>query len=304
MVELSLVQLFAIALAVSAALASASQHLLIRKGTIEGKPVTAVFVVMVINVIVLVPIVGILYYPTYRLTPTSWAAFILAGLLASMLGRALHFESISRIGASRTAPIVASWALFASVLGVLILDETMTAAHAFGIVLVIGGIAVIAWETSNDNPSDLQPRELLIGLLIPFGAALAVGWEPILANVGFSEGTPPLVGLAVKTLAAAVGFSVFLWWRDALPTRLELGTTDMRWFLLAGVANTAFLLVYYFALNIAPVNVVTPIVTTNTLFVVVLSASLMPTHLERVTWKLTASAAVVVVGVILVTISG
>lgn len=304
MVALTPTQLLGVTLAVGAALASAGQYLFIRKGTVEGAPFTAVFVVMVINVVVLVPLVGVLYYPRYGLTWTSLVAFVAAGLLASLLGRVLHFESIGRIGASRTAPILASWALIASVLGVLILGETMTASHALGIVLVIGGIAVIAWETSNDNPDDLPRRELLIGLLIPFGAALAVGWEPILANVGFSEGTPPLVGLAVKTLAAVVGFSVFLWWRGAVPKRSELRTTDMRWFLLAGVANTAFLLLYYFAINVAPVNVVTPIVTTNTLFVVALSAVLMPTHLEKVTWKLTVSAAVVVGGVMLITLSG
>lgn len=68
--------------------------------------------------LVLVPLVGIAYYPDYGLTKTSLLSFTAAGLSGTMLGRVFLYASIDRIGASRTAPIIASWALIASVLGV------------------------------------------------------------------------------------------------------------------------------------------------------------------------------------------
>lgn len=302
MVEVS--HLLAVGLAVGAALSSASSNLCVRQGTDSGTTEDAIFVVSIVNVAVLLPVVVVRYYPNYGLTRLSLVSFAIAGILGTLIGRALNFISIAKIGASRTAPILASWALISTVLGVVFLDETLTAVHGVGIVLVVVGVAVIAWLTSNDNPEDLPRRELLVGLLIPFGAAVAVGWEPIFANVGFDEGTPPLVGLAVKSVAAALGFGLYLWWDDDLPDRSMLRGTNARWFVLAGLLNTVFLLGYYIALSIAPVNVVSPIIVTNTLFVVVLAALFMPERLERVTWGLFTAAAVVVAGVLLITAFG
>ncbi|WP_144906410.1 DMT family transporter [Halobellus captivus] len=302
MVEIS--HLLAVGLAIGAAVSSATSNLSVRQGTDSGRTKDAIFVVSIVNVLVLLPIVAVRFYPEYGLTRLSLVSFAIAGILGTLIGRALNFASIDKIGASRTAPILASWALISTVLGVIFLGETLTAIHGVGIFLVVGGVAVIAWKTSNDNPEDLPRPELLIGLLIPFGAAVAVGWEPIFANVGFDEGTPPLVGLAVKSIAAALGFALYLWWDDDLPDRSVVRGTNARWFVFAGLTNTLFLLGYYVALSIAPVNIVSPIVVTNTLFVVVLAALFMPERLERVTWQIMAAALVVVAGVLLITAFG
>ena len=298
------VHLVGVLLSLGAAFAGASQNLFIRIGTDEGNAYDAVLVVMLLNVVLLLPPVLVIYYPDYGLTRQSWISFIAAGVLGTLLGRMCTYSSIDRIGASRTAPIVASWALISSVLGVIVLGETLTPLHGFGIVLIVAGVAVIAWETSQENPDDLPRRELLIGLLIPVLGAFAFGVEPIFANVGFAEGTPAPVGLVVKTIFATGGFALYLRWRNALPDRATLLSRNSRWFFLAGIASTCFLLGYYVGLSLAPVNVVVPIIVTNTLFVVVLSALFMPQRLERVTARLLAAAAVVVVGVLVITLSG
>lgn len=294
--------LIAIFLALGSAIALASQSLFIRIGTQRGKSLNAVFVVILVNLIVLFPLVSILYYPDYGLTHVSWLSFVVAGMFGTMLGRVLKFTSISRIGASRTEPITASNALFATVLGMVLLGETLTVIHGVGVVLIVVGVAAIAWETSHENPDDLPLRELAVGLLIPLGAALAYAIEPIFANFGFDEGTPALVGLLVKTVAASLAFTLYLRWRGSLPGPAELRSNDTRWFAFAGVANTVFLLGYYGALSIAPVSVVVPIIITSTLFVVILSALFMPQRLERVTWRLAMAAATVVIGVLVITI--
>ncbi|MFB6251748.1 MAG: EamA family transporter [Halobellus sp.] len=291
-------------LAVGAAVCSAVSNLSVRKGTERGSTADAILLVAICNVAILLPIVAVVYYPDYGLTRTSLLSFVVAGVLGTLIGRALMFTSIDRIGASRTAPIIASWALISTGLGVVFLDETLSLTHSVGVVLVVSGIAVIAWLTSNDNAADLSGRELLIGLSIPFLAAVAVGWEPIFANVGFDEGTPALVGLSIKSVAAVSGIAGYLWWRDALPAGSTLRGQNAQWFVFAGVTNTLFLLGYYVALTVAPVNVVSPLIVTNTLFVVVLSALFMPERLERVSWQLLAASAVVVAGVALITVSG
>lgn len=293
----------AVLLAVGAAVAAAGNQLFIRFGTEEGHVHHAVIVVMAVNLLVLVPLVSVLYYPAYGLTLRSGISFVAAGVLGTLLGRVCLYTSIGRIGASRTAPIVSSNALVATVLGVVVLGETLAARHAAGVVLIVGGVAAIAWETSHENPENLSRRELAIGLAIPAAGALAFGWEPIYASFGFAEGTPAPVGVVVKTAAATLGFVLYLRWRGALPGRSLLRTTDLRWFVLAGFANTAFLLGYYVALSVAPVNVVLPLINTQTMFVVLLSALVVPERLEVVTWQLAVAALAVVAGAVMVSVS-
>lgn len=292
------------ALALMAAISVAMTNLFIRKGTDSGRAYDAVFIVMVVEVVLLTAPIAVGYYPAYRLTPVSIVAFAAAGLVGTMWGQIFHFQSIDLIGASRAAPIVASWALVSTVLGAILLDEVITAQHALGVICVVVGVAAIAWETSQDAPGNPSRRELLIGLALPFAAAVAYGLEPILAKLGLGAGTPAPVGLVVKTVAALIGFAGYLAWRDNLPAVARLRSTSGRWFVLAGVTTTLFLIGYYLGLALAPVSIVAPIVATNILFVVVLSAVFMPQRLERVTWRLVAAATVVVVGVVLITAGG
>jgi drug/metabolite transporter (DMT)-like permease len=294
----------AIVIAVAAAMSNAASQLWIRLGTSDGEAFDAVLIVMVTNVIVLIPVVAIAYFPHYGLTSTAWLMFAAAGLFGTMLGRASMYSSINRIGASRTSPIVATQALIASALGIVVLGERVTLFHGIGVALLVSGIAVLSWETTQENPDDLPRRKLLIGLLLPFGAAFAYGVEPIFASEGLRQGTPAPVGLAIKTFAATMGFVTYLRWRSALPSLNTIKSANTRWFVLAGLGNSLFLLGYYTALELAPVSVVVPIAMTYTLFVVVFSTLFMPRHLEQITWRLVASTVVVVAGAVVITVFG
>lgn len=143
----------------------------------------------------------------------------------------------------------------------------------------------------------------LVGLLFPLVAALLYGVEPLFAKTGFAAGTPPLLGLAIKTTAATLGFLIYLRLTGLGAALGEKQNLLSRWNLAAGVANTMALLSYYTALTIAPVTLVTPLIQMSPVFVVVLSYLLLQ-RIERVTWQLAAAAGVVVAGAVLVTVGG
>lgn len=291
----------AILLAFGSSIAVATHNLFVRGGTERGTPADAYFIVVSISTLVLVPLVALTYYPDYGLTVVAVLSFVGAGIVGALFGMMMLYVSIERIGAGRTTPIMASQALFATILGVMLLGETLNAAHAAGVVLMVIGIAVIARETSTENPDNLSRRELWLSLSFALGAAIAFGWEPIFANFGFAEGTPAMVGAAVKTTAAWLGFTLYMRYRNGLARITRIRKSDMRWYILAGIAYTLFMIGYYLGLEIAPVSVVVPIIITSTLWVVVLSALVMPQRLERVTWRLAGAATLVVIGAILVT---
>ncbi|MFC6939054.1 EamA family transporter [Salinirubellus sp. GCM10025818] len=294
-------------LAALAALGWAGQYVFIRLGTRTGSVTGAMLVSLACNVALVVPAVAVLYYPGYGLTLGSVAAFAGAGIAGSVLSRVAQFEATRTIGASRTAPVVSSTALVSALLAVVFLDETLTGPHLAGILLIVGAVAVISRETAREEaPGSLADAGAY--LLLPVLAALALGVEPILLKLGFAAGTPTFVGLAVMLSAAAVGYAAFVVARDGLPSRGSLsgvrGDANLRWYLGAGVAGTLALVGYFAALAVAPVVVVVPILQAAPLLVVGLSAVFLPRGLERVTPRLVVAAAAVVVGTVVVSLSG
>jgi drug/metabolite transporter (DMT)-like permease len=292
--------------AVLAALGWAGQYVFIRLGTRTGSVTAAMLVSLACNVALVVPAVAVLYYPDYGLTLGSVAAFAGAGIAGSVLSRVAQFEATRTIGASRTAPVVSSTALVSALLAVVLLEETLTGPHLVGILLIVGAVAVISRETAREE----APGSLLdagVYLLLPVLAALALGVEPILLKIGFAAGTPTFVGLAVMLSAAAVGYAAFVLARDGLPAPSlsgVRGNSNLRWYLGAGVAGTLALVGYFAALAVAPVVVVVPILQAAPLLVVGLSAVFLPRGLERVTPRLVVAAAAVVVGTVVVSLSG
>lgn len=304
-------------LAVLAALGWAGQYVFIRLGTRTGSVTSAMLVSLACNVALVVPAVAVLHYPEYGLTLPSAAAFAGAGIAGSVLSRVAQFEATRTIGASRTAPVVSSTALVSALLAVLFLDETLTVPHLAGIVLIVGAVAVITRETARDDGAVDSLADAGAYLLLPVLAALALGIEPILLKLGFAAGTPTFVGLAVMLSAAAVGYAAFVAVRDGLPALSPSSVAgaaggdgrggrdgNLRWYLGAGVAGTLALVGYFAALAVAPVVVVVPILQAAPLLVVGLSAVFLPRGLERVTPRLVAASLAVVVGTVVVSLSG
>lgn len=288
-------------LALLSALAVATATICIRAGTHDGRTAEALVAVLAINSLILVPAAAVLEYPSYDVTPASLGAFVMAGLVGTLFGRGLHYLSIRRVGANLAEPIKASQPLHASFLAVLLLGEVLTGPHLVGIVLIVLGVGLVVLAASERSFAAYEDVTLP-ALAIPFGAALLFGVEPIFAKFGFEAGTPVLVGLSIKTVVAAIGFGGFL----AARGELSLGAIRAGrpgWYAAAGLANTAFLVSYYSALELSTVTVVVPILQTSPVFVIAIS-SVALADLEHVSWRLVAGTLVVVAGGVIVTLVG
>ena len=292
-----------IALAVVGAVGWALQYVCIRLATDHesGSVAAAMVVALATNVLVVVPVVAVWFYPDYGLTPLSVVAFAAAGFAGSLVARVAQFASTTTIGASRTAPVVSTTALFSAAFAVAFLDETLTPTHAAGILLVVGGVAVISYDTARDG-DEADLREAGGALVLPLVSALALGVEPVFVKTGLSEGTSAFVGLAVMVTAATVGYLGY-----ARATRAvslpDLQAAPLRWYVGSGLGSTLALAGYFGSLALLPVVVVVPIFQTAPLLVLLLSAAFLPHRLERVTPRLLAAAVVVVVGTTVVSLS-
>lgn len=278
----------------------AGQALTVRMATRRGTAADVLVVTLLVNVIVVVPLALLVPPSDYPLTTRSVAAFVAAGIAGTVLGRLALYTGIKRVGASRAEPVKGANPLFAALAAVAVLGERLVAAHAIGIVLIAAGVAVLSWERAGDGAEDELGSVTDLGF--PLLAALLFGVEPIFAKIGLAEGTPYLVGAAIKVLAAAVGYLGYLRWRGALP-RVGTFSTGGGWYLAVGLFNTAFLIVLYAALSVSPVVVVAPLVQASPLFVVVASYVFLQ-ELEVVNRRLAAGAVIVVIGGGLVAVFG
>lgn len=290
-----------IAFAIVAALGLAVQALSVRVATLRGRSSDVLFVALVVNTVLLVPIAALSPIDS-KISVPGMAAFAVAGILGTAVGRAFLFEGIKRVGASRAEPIKASTPLHATVLSVLVLGESVTGPQFAGVLIIIGGITVITWdgaEASRATPEGVP----WTGLALPFAAAFCFGLEPIFASIGFREDVPLFVGLAIQAIAGLLAYAVYLTWNGSLPTVGRLRDADLRWYVFAGLSSAVFIFAYYVGLSVSTVGVVVPIMQSSPLMVVLLSV-LFLRKLERITPTVVAAAGIIVIGGVLVALAG
>ena len=200
------------------------------------------------------------------------------------------------MGASRAEPLKSVFPVISVLAAVVLLGEPFDLWLVGGtLLIVIGGVGVT--RESRISPATADGRRGWIDLGYPLLAAVLLGVDPILVRTGVAAGTPALVGLTVRVLAAAGGFSLYLAWR-----RLRRGSALRlaidRWGLLAALGNTAYLLGYFLALGLAPVSVVAPILGASPLMVLLGAAWAFDE--ERVSTGLWLAVTAIVAGVVIV----
>ena len=91
-------------------------------------------------------------------------------------------------------------------------------------------------------------------------------------------------------------------WKEELPDVkgfLANRETD-KWYILAGLANTAMMVFYYAAIEKAPVVFVVPFLQTSPLFVVIFSYIWIQ-DIERISWRLVLGVIVMICAAIIIT---
>lgn len=231
-------------------------------------------------------------------------SFAAAGFTGMFVGGVLMFTSIKRLGANITSPVIASNALFATVFAVLFLGERPTVGHYFGIVLIVIGIAAVSRETVAVADQDQSAQRIGASLLLlPVAAAVATGIEPIFVSTGLAEGTPVLPGLFVMASSATISYILYLVWTESLH-QVPIQSSATVWYLVGGVSTTIGFAAYFLALEVSSVALVMPLLQLTLLIVVGLSVQFLPQRLERVTWRVTASAIVVVIEATIISVVG
>lgn len=134
----------AVAFALGAAISWALSAILVRLGLRFMPATLGTFLSLISGVVLMVVVVGL--FQRQHLDEITWAAlgiFAAVGLFNFVFGRYFNFLSISHLGVARATPITASTPLFAAILAVALLGESLNALTVLGTALVLGGIYIV-----------------------------------------------------------------------------------------------------------------------------------------------------------------
>jgi drug/metabolite transporter (DMT)-like permease len=230
-------------------------------------------------------------------TPASAALFLASGLVGTALGRLAVFVGVDRVGASVNSAVISTRPLFASLLAVLALGETVTTTTVAGIVVLVGGLAALALSRGGDV-TGWQPRDLLFPLAA--AAAFAVGNVARKFGLDAFAGITLLEAVALNELGALVALAAYAV-AAGRGDVLDAPRRTYAYFAGSGTLTAVALFSLFAALQIGRVVVVDPLAATAPLFTAVFAAVLLR-DLERVTPRLVAGAVLIVVGVVLVVV--
>ncbi|HZD40784.1 MAG TPA: DMT family transporter [Terriglobales bacterium] len=283
-------ELFALANAFFFAL----HNMLTKKGLRYSNPATAVLSSLLINMIFLWG-VSILFVPLDSLTSPAILIFVLVGLFQPGLTRLLTYKGIENLGIAITDPVRATTPLFSALMAILFLGERMTIPIAVATLLIIAGITLLSFRGA--SITRFQP----IYILYPLAASVLAGCSQVLRKVGMGAVPHPILAAAVTASSSFVVSSLTLWVVEKKRQTFRLTKECLPWYAGAGIAVSVAMTSIYYALDLGKVTVVIPIGSTGPFFSLILSA-LFLRDVERVTLRIVLGAALIVGGVLLITL--
>ncbi len=222
------------------------------------------------------------------------------GFLQSVAGRFLYFTSIRLVGANKAAAIVRTNILYAVILGIIVLNESLTIPLALGILGIITGITLVSTEKQgvNEEKQAGSSRIRAKGIAAGLGAGLCWGLAVVLLKPGIAEIGSPLAGAFVSYSIATLIIASLLLRRGQRRRITQLSRSSLIPLITGGVLFSVGHLFRYTAFSNSPVSLVVPIMSTEVIFVLLFSF-ILNRNMEVFTWKIIVGIMATVAGVIL-----
>jgi drug/metabolite transporter (DMT)-like permease len=215
--------------------------------------------------------------------------FLLAGVLGPGGSQLFFTLAVRDAGPSRTSVTVGTAPLFSVAIALLLLDEPVKAGVIGGAVLIVAGGIVLAREPGRPE----HVKWIGLGFALAATIVFAVR-DNLVRHLSLDTEVEPALAVVATLAAGAVTVGVYL-----LLTRRRLPLHGLRAFVLPGVLFGLSYLCLFEGYYRGRVSIVSPLVATESLWGVALSALLLRRH-ELVGPRLFGGAALVVAGGVLI----
>jgi len=283
-----------IGLALLAAVASGLAVVLVRKKSDESNVLNTVFTLTSIGNIILWPL-ALLITNLEAVNFEGVLFFAISGLLAPGIARLLYYKGMETVGASVNSSVFATYPLYSSLFAVLLLNETFSSINFLGIMcIILGAISIERSLRSNAWDKRILKRSLILPVLATLMNALSY----IIRKHGLTIYNEPLLGVAIGHAISFLLFFLLSIFPNSV-RRSFVSKKDFGLFWKAGAILSFVWILAFSALSYERVSVVTPLLSTEPLFVI-LFAYVYLKELEHISFKLIISTVLIVFGVVLV----
>ena len=224
---------------------------------------------------------------------TTGLQYFAIGIVAPGLSQILFVVAVREVGASRSAIMIGTAPLLATIIAVGFRDEQLVAGLLVGTILIVIGGASLAWD--RNLPPGFRKR----GMLFAFGCALLFAIrDNAMRIMGTGTDMDSRAGTTWTLAGALVAVLVFalISRRGALPSQFRL---CFRAFLPAGIVFGVAYLALVIALEIGRVTVFAPLNAMQSMWTV-LFAWLLLGKSDGIGVRILAAMALVVAGGILI----
>lgn len=190
------------------------------------------------------------------------AIFVVAGMLATVFGRIFFFRSIELAGAIETGLIRRLIPVFATVLAIWFLGESLTGASALAFVLVFAAVALVVLinrgEIATDDAEALRALgERNTGRVLALMSAASYGASYVARRFAMRWLPDPLIGAFIGAVAAFAWFVLAGLFSAAYRRHLtELFRLPTGWQLVAAASISLGQTAQFVALSFTTVTVV------------------------------------------------
>lgn len=285
----------AVGLAIVAALFFATSSTLVRARVRSAGPLVALALSLAVNVVVLWAIAFAFFDVTVDLW--RWRYFVAAGALAPVLGRFFNYAGIDALGVNISSPITFANPVVSMAVAIAFLGERISVLGLAGGLIVVAGGSVIA-SAKGDGTVDFEKKYLVLPVL----AAVFYGTSHVFRKLGIDLVSSPVVAAAVTASTSLVLLTGYFVVRPEKRS-FDVGREEALFFALAGLATSIAIPVFYLALQVGSVVIVTPLLNTTPLFILAFSFLFFRGG-ELFTPRVTGGTVAVVVGVTLLSVYG
>lgn len=308
-----------IVLALLSSACFAASHVVSRRG-LDRTSVSAGYMVIV-GCAWMVVMVPMLLDPPETVSTRAVLFFAVSGLFAPAISRAAALGGVRALGPSISVPIQQGLRpLIVVPAAVILLNEAFGWTRVLGLAAIVtggwilsrdpargGGLTAETLITTGSARGHLamavdqrrSTRRLRPGIAFPVAAAIGYATSDLLVKIGLGGGSDPVYA---APLSIGVGFIVWAVAHAFRPVRRRFRLSGgAGWLVLSGAFMGTAILLLFRALAIGDVSLVAPVIGTQPLFVMLLSAVLLR-HVEVRDRMTVFAVSIVVIGTILVSL--
>ena len=286
--------------AVLSTMALGSNKLAVRKTLFHLDESFATFV----SILLTIPVFGIplliFGLGTEPLTVQVLLIFALTGITNYTIGRYFIWKSIANIGANRGNILAASQVVYAVVIAIVVLRQSIDVISGLGVLLVLLGIVIISYGGNSER--NFTPKQVRTGLIYGLIGGLAWGISQDLMQIGIRAYTNAIAASFFTYFFSLIGVVpalVIARNQSEKKDIFRMNTNGLILVIIAGLLGSAGQYFRYLALKIIPVTIVATINGTNPAVTLILSFLLIK-DVEYIDSKTILGIVVSILGVILV----